>query len=114
MEDKHHFFASDIACQQIAQQLINRNTPSSYLRIGVQGGGCSGYKYFLQFEDKDPSNKDLIFKIGNIKIIIDKKSILYLNGSTLEWESTLLHRGFKIVNSNEISKCGCGMSVVFK
>lgn len=112
-EVKYKFFVSDEARKQIHNQLINRGTPSGYLRLGIKGGGCSGYQYFLQFEDNKPGIKDIVFIIEDISIIIDKKSILYLNNSILEWEKTLVHQGFKFNNPNVKSSCGCGASVVF-
>jgi iron-sulfur cluster assembly protein len=101
---------SDSALEQIKKQFISRGTPNSYLRLGVRGGGCSGFSYALQYEDKDPSVKDLIFHFGEIKVIVDKKSIIYLNNCTLDWEKSLMYQGFKFVNPNESSKCGCGTS----
>lgn len=109
-EKKYQFIVTDLAVEQIKKQLLKRGTPQAYLRCGVKGGGCSGYSYVIQFEDKDPQTKDLIFIEGNVSIIIDNKSILYLNGCTLDWEKTLMHQGFKFLNPQEKSSCGCGSS----
>lgn len=114
MEDvKYNFFVSSEARKQIKNKLINRGTPSGYLRLGIKGGGCSGFTYILQFEDNELNEKDLIFTIEDINIVIDKKSILYLNNSTLDWEKTLLQQGFKFNNPNAKGSCGCGTSVTF-
>lgn len=112
MEAKDHIniFVSDVAKEQIKQKLLKRGTPNSYLRIGVKGGGCSGFKYILQFED-NIDDKDLVFDIGSTKLLVDPKSILYLNGMTLDWDQNLMGRGFKFLNPLEQSKCGCGLSV---
>lgn len=110
METNFQVFVSPIAVEQIKLQLIKRKTPDASIRLGVKGAGCSGFTYQIQFEDEVPREKDLLFNIDNVKIIVDKKSILYLNGSTLDWEKTLMKQGFKFVNPNEKSSCGCGES----
>lgn len=105
----YQFFVSPIAAEQIKKQLIKRGTPDAYVRIGVKGGGCSGFSYVFRFEDIVQS-KDLIFETEGARIIIDPKSIILLNGVTLDWENTLMNQGFKFVNPNEKSRCGCGHS----
>ena len=109
-ETNYHFFISPKAAEQVKKQLVKRNTPDSYLRLGIKGGGCSGFSYVLQFEDTSPTVKDLIFEMEGVRIIVDSKSIIYLNGSTLDWEQTLMNQGYKFVNPQEKSKCGCGTS----
>lgn len=98
------------AAEQVKNQLIKRGTPEAYLRLGVKGGGCSGFSYVIQFEDNPPREKDLLFELEGIKVLVDKKSILYLNGAVLNWEKTLIHQGFKFSNPNEKASCGCGTS----
>lgn len=110
MDDQYQVFVSPKAVEQIKIQLAKRNTPSSCIRLGVKGAGCSGFTYQIQFEDEVPRDKDIVFNIQDIRVIVDKKSILYLNGCTLDWEKTLLKQGFKFVNPNEKSSCGCGES----
>jgi len=110
-EDKiYQIHISNSALEQIKKQFAIRNTPNSYLRLGVRGGGCSGFSYALQYEDKDPSIKDLVFHFEEIKVVVDKKSIIYLNNCTLDWGKSLMYQGFKFINPNETSKCGCGTS----
>ena len=112
MEDQieYQLFISDAAAVQIKKQLINRGTPNAALRLGVKGGGCSGLSYVLQFEELDPASKDLVLKINNTIVIVDRKSLVYLNKCTLDWEQSLLRQGFLFNNPQEQSKCGCGMS----
>jgi iron-sulfur cluster assembly protein len=98
------------AAEQIKKQLEKRGTPSSYLRLGLKGGGCSGFSYVLQYEDPPFEARDLFFHSNDIDIVIDPKSILYLNGCTLDWEKNLLKQGFKFINPNEKTSCGCGHS----
>jgi len=111
MEEKaYNISISPKAAEQVKNRLVKRGTPESYLRLGVKGGGCSGFSYVIEYEDNPPRDKDLIFEMEGIKLVIDKKSILYLNGSILDWEKTLIHQGFKFSNPNEKSTCGCGTS----
>lgn len=112
MEDQieYQLFISDAAAIQIKKQLISRGTPDAALRLGVKGGGCSGLSYVLQFEELNPTSKDLVLEINNIIVIVDRKSLVYLNQCTLDWEHSLLRQGFKFNNPQEQSKCGCGMS----
>ena len=109
-DKKYQILVSAAAAEQVKKQLTKRGTPDAYLRLGVKGGGCSGFSYVLEFEDDAPRTKDLVFEMEGIKVIVDCKSILYLHGCTLDWESTLLNRGFKFINPHEKSKCGCGSS----
>jgi iron-sulfur cluster assembly protein len=104
------FNLSKLAGEKIKDQLEKRGTPNSSLRLGIKGGGCSGYNYVIKFEDQEPKEKDLVFNLEGVTLIIDKKSIIYLNGSTLDWEKSLLKQGFKFVNPNEKASCGCGHS----
>lgn len=109
-EKKREVFVSATAAEQIKKQLTKRGTPEAYLRLGIRGGGCSGFSYVLQFEDNPPKEKDILFEVEGVRVIVDSKSILYLNGATLDWESTMMNRGFKFLNPNEKSSCGCGHS----
>ena len=109
-EKTYQISISLAAAQQIKLQLEKRGTPESFLRLGIKGGGCSGFSYVIQFEDNPPRDKDVVFDEHDVKVIVDKKSLLYLNGSTLDWEKTLMNQGFKFINPNEKSTCGCGNS----
>ncbi len=109
-EKTYQVSVSKSAAEQVKEQLQKRGTPNSYLRLGIKGGGCSGFTYVLQFEDDPPRDRDIVFQEHSIKIVVDKKSLVYLNGCILDWEKTLLRQGFKFVNPNEKSTCGCGHS----
>ena len=80
-----------------------------YIRVGVKSGGCSGLEYVLKF-DKEKTDADQIFEDNGIKIIVDKKSILYLAGTTLEYSGGLNGKGFIFNNPNANRTCGCGES----
>jgi len=99
-----------VAAEKVKDQLSKRGTPEAYLRLGIKGGGCSGFSYVLQFEDAPPRAKDILFDVEGVHVIVDNKSILYLNGTTLDWKKSLMDSGFKFLNPNEKSSCGCGHS----
>ena len=80
-----------------------------FIRVGVKSGGCSGLEYMLKF-DNEKTDSDSIFEDNGIKIIIDKKSILYLAGTILEYSGGLNGKGFIFNNPNANRTCGCGES----
>tara|TARA_B100001996_G_scaffold23494_1_gene18451 strand:- start:51 stop:380 length:330 start_codon:yes stop_codon:yes gene_type:complete len=82
---------------------------NDYVRVGVKSGGCSGLSYDLKF-DNSYNGEDKVYKDNNIKIIVDKKSLLYLIGTTLEYFGGLNGKGFVFNNPNAQRTCGCGES----
>jgi iron-sulfur cluster assembly accessory protein len=82
---------------------------SHALRLKVVGGGCSGLRYELAFDDR-VGEQDTELETGGIRLIVDEKSALYLVGTTLDFVDTLHESGFKMVNPNAKSTCGCGES----
>ena len=80
-----------------------------YIRVGVKSGGCSGLEYVLKF-DNQRTDSDQIFEDKGVKIIVDKKSILYLAGTTLDFSDGLNGKGFQFINPNATRTCGCGES----
>jgi len=79
------------------------------LRLGVQGGGCSGLSYSVRF-DTQPRERDRIFQFDDVRIFVDPKSFIYLHGMVLDYEETLMHQGFVFQNPNAKKSCGCGTS----
>lgn len=79
------------------------------LRLGVQGGGCSGLSYAMRLEAK-PRERDKIFAAHGARIFVDPKSLEYLKGTRLEFEETLMRQGFVLQNPNAARTCGCGTS----
>lgn len=79
------------------------------LRLGVQGGGCSGLSYNIRF-DTQPRERDRIFQFGDVRVFVDPKSFIYLHGMTLDYQETLMHQGFVFVNPQATKSCGCGTS----
>lgn len=80
-----------------------------YVRVGVKSGGCSGLSYDLKF-DHNTTDTDKIFEANDVKIVVDKKSFLYLVGTTLEYSGGLNGKGFVFNNPNAQRTCGCGES----
>jgi iron-sulfur cluster assembly protein len=79
------------------------------LRLGVQGGGCSGLTYNIRF-DTQPRERDRIYQFGGVRVFVDPKSFIYLHGMTLDYQETLIQQGFVFVNPNANKSCGCGTS----
>ena len=79
------------------------------LRLGVQGGGCSGLSYNIRF-DTQPRERDRIFQFSDVRVFVDPKSFIYLHGMTLDYQETLMQQGFVFVNPNASKSCGLGTS----
>jgi len=79
------------------------------LRLGVQGGGCSGLSYNIRF-DTQPRERDRVFQFDDVRVFVDPKSFIYLHGMILDYQETLIQQGFVFVNPNSTKSCGCGSS----
>ena len=102
---------SERAVKRIQEILKEQNVPDGGLRVGVKGGGCSGLSYLIDLETQvRPGDK--VFETGGVKVFVDTKSFLYLNGMTLDYkdEGGLMGRGFSFINPNSAGQCGCGES----
>ena len=104
---------SEKAVEMARRQLEKRGTPSAALRIGLRGGGCSGFSYVMEFQDAPPRDKDRVFEFGGVRVIVDPKSLVMLSGTTLDYETSVMGHGFKFVNPNVKGACGCGASIQF-
>lgn len=80
-----------------------------FVRVGVKGGGCSGLMYHLDF-DHEMNDDDQVFEDNGVKVVVDKKSILYLAGTELDHSGGLNGKGFQFINPNANRTCGCGES----
>ena len=102
---------SNIAKKKITNMMEEEGfTPSTdYVRVGVKSGGCSGLSYELKFDNQKTDN-DTIFEDNDIKVVVEKKSILYLAGTILDFEGGLNGKGFVFNNPNAQRTCGCGES----
>jgi iron-sulfur cluster assembly protein len=78
------------------------------LRVGVRGGGCSGFQYQLAFDEQRDS--DVVFESHGLKLLVDSESLQFVRGSTIDYEESLQGAGFKVNNPNVIAACGCGSS----
>lgn len=85
-------------------------TETHHLRVGVKGGGCSGLSYVMDFDDKIEESDELVNFLCGLKVAIDKKSVLYLFGTELNYSDGLNGKGFEWVNPNASRTCGCGES----
>lgn len=102
---------SDIAKKKVVELMADDgfDATTDYVRVGVKSGGCSGLSYDLDF-DKNQKDDDKVFEDNGVKIIVDKKSFLYLIGTTLEYSGGLNGTGFVFNNPNASRTCGCGES----
>jgi iron-sulfur cluster assembly protein len=100
---------SDEAAQKIQALLEREGTPERGLRVAVKGGGCSGFQYELEFEDA-PGDMDQVIESKDVRIFVDPKSSLYLNGVILGYDDGLMGAGFQVENPNARTTCGCGES----
>jgi iron-sulfur cluster assembly protein len=100
---------SDSAVKRLRVLLEQRQTPDAGLRLAVKGGGCSGLQYNMEWSEK-PRERDKIFEREGVRVFVDPKSYLYLMGTELIFEETLMGAGFKLQNPNVKSSCGCGES----
>ena len=101
---------TDKAKERISVLLTEEGrTVNHNIRVSVKGGGCSGLMYDLDFDDKiNPA--DQVFEDKGVKILVDKKSLLYLLGTTLDFSDGLNGKGFQFINPNASRTCGCGES----
>jgi len=100
---------TETAVKQVKHLMEEQNLQNVYLRMGVKGGGCSGLSYSLEFDNEiGPHDKE--FDIDGVRVVCDKKSYLYLNGTTLDYVMQGLTGGFTFLNPQAKSSCGCGTS----
>jgi iron-sulfur cluster assembly protein len=102
---------TDNALKRIRSAMVKENVSPEQggLRLGVQGGGCSGLSYNIRF-DTQPRERDRVFQFGDVRVFVDPKSFIYLHGMTLDYHETLIQQGFVFVNPNSTKSCGCGSS----
>ncbi len=99
---------TDIAIQKLIEKKV------SFIRLGVTGGGCAGFEYFIKDTSDFINISDKLIDFGKFTVVVDEESQPYLSGSTLDWVNEGLNEFFRIVNPKEESVCGCGISVQFK
>src|SRR6266550_2601213 len=97
---------SESAAKEIKSIIKDQSLPEdkTRLRVGVKGGGCSGFSYMLDLVEDEPAESD------GVKVVVDMKSYLYLNGAEIDFKDEVMGRGFVFKNPNATSSCGCGSS----
>ena len=100
---------SEKAAVRIRTLLAEKGTPAGGLRLGVKGGGCSGLSYHIDWA-AEPSRHDQVFERDGARVFVDPKSAVFLSGTTVDWQQTLMQTGFVFRNPNVKSACGCGES----
>jgi iron-sulfur cluster assembly protein len=100
---------TDAAKKQSLRLMEDEQKEGYFIRVGVQGGGCSGLMYQLTFDNQE-NEGDMSFENNGVKVVVDKKSYLYLVGTTLDFSGGLNGKGFVFLNPNADRTCGCGES----
>lgn len=100
---------SEAAAEKVRELIEKRPSPTSGLRVGVRGGGCSGFTYFLEFAEA-AGKGDRELESHGVPLYIDPKSYLYLMGTVVDYVDSLAGAGFKFTNPNARRTCGCGES----
>jgi iron-sulfur cluster assembly protein len=103
---------TEAAAQEIAKQRAKRGTPNASIRVGIRGGGCTGFTYVFEWAD-EPRPTDRIFEAFGVTVVTDPKSFVYLRGMQLDFVRGMMGHGFKFNNPNAKGECGCGESVQF-
>lgn len=101
-------FVTERAAEEIKRTLEKEENKDMMVRLGVQGGGCSGLSYKLSYDQ--PKEKDHQVSISGVTVLVDRKSAIYLKGMTLDYNDSLNSRGFVFRNPNATNTCGCGES----
>ena len=98
-----------------ATRVAEGKPPAVGLRVGIRGGGCTGFGYLFEWCEGEPRKTDKVYTFddGAVRVVCDPKSLLYLDGTTLEYVTAMMGHGFKFVNPNVKGACGCGESVQF-
>ena len=105
----YNFQISDSAASRILEIIQLKNWQGTRLRINVLGGGCAGFQYQIDFDDKK-NDDDIIFIKNSAEIIVDETSLGLIGNSELDFKDTIWESGFQIKNPNATAKCGCGNS----
>ena len=98
------------ATQEVKRLIAKEQKPNLGLRIGVKGGGCSGLSYVVSIDDATPKQYDTVFEQEGVKVLVDAKSHLYLDGITIDYKNGLMGGGFEFNNPLAKKSCGCGHS----
>jgi iron-sulfur cluster assembly protein len=111
--------ATPIALTPAAVEYVERRRerlgkPQAALRVGVRGGGCAGLTYVTDFTEDSPREQDIVLSFGKVTVYLDRRSVRYIRGSTIDAENTLMYQGFRFDNPQQASACGCGSTFSVK
>jgi iron-sulfur cluster assembly protein len=98
------------ALEEVKRLMAKEQKPNLALRVGVKGGGCSGLTYVLAIEEAAPKQYDTVIEQDGVKLLVDAKSHLYLDGTTIDYKNSLMGGGFEFQNPLAKKSCGCGTS----
>ena len=104
---------TEAAARAIKRQRDQRGTPDAAIRVGIRGGGCTGFSYLFEWDDDEPKATDKVFAEHGVVLHVDRKSFVYLRGTELDFVTSMMGHGFKFNNPNAKGSCGCGESVQF-
>jgi iron-sulfur cluster assembly protein len=114
MISKKEIVVTQAAADEIRRQRDKRGTPEARIRVGVRGGGCTGFTYVFEWADHiRPTDSEFKAEGTDVGIVVDPKSLVYLGGMTLDFVRGMMGHGFKFNNPNAKGSCGCGESVQF-
>ncbi|HEU0117055.1 MAG TPA: iron-sulfur cluster insertion protein ErpA [Alphaproteobacteria bacterium] len=105
---------TEAAARRINKVVADEKNPALMVRLEVLGGGCSGYQYRFAFDANMDAAEDVVIQRDGAKLVVDKTSLELLQGSEVDFGESLMEAGFKVINPNAASSCGCGSSFAVK
>lgn len=100
---------TDVAVDELKRVLVRKGNPDLALRVFVSPGGCSGLSYGMAFEDS-PGDDDIVVEKNGVKLVVDEVSLMYIEGSEIDYVDQLMGGGFTVYNPNAVKSCSCGHS----
>ena len=100
---------TDVAVDELKRVLVKKGNPDLALRVFVSPGGCSGLSYGMAFEDS-PGDEDIVVEKNGVKLVVDEVSLMYIEGSEIDYVDQLMGGGFTVYNPNAVKSCSCGHS----
>jgi len=110
MSETANLRLTEAAARRIKQVVATENNPALMVRLEVLGGGCSGFQYKFGFDTAVKHDEDVVIERDGAKLVIDTTSLGFLQGSEVDYGESLMEAGFKVINPNATSSCGCGSS----
>ncbi len=101
------------AAKIMRDQITKRGNPKAVVRFGIRGGGCTGFSYLFEFDDRGPRDNDHVVEKDGVTMVVDPKSMFYVDGTIIDFETGIRGHGFKFDNPQVDDSCGCGESISF-